>query len=523
VRNAQRNLTGFTLKASLSQRWTDLPLRTKGFAVLALPLILLALAVVASVDVADAQSSYQDTSRAILRSSDEVGQTLVLLLDAETGVRGYVATADPSFLAPWQAATRALSGQLGTLDGSSELTDVDRRQLRDAATAEMSGLQALVTAERAAPSSRSQLAAGLRAGKGRMDQLRVIVAGIQDRVQRQLAARRSHVDQLRSEALVIAVAGLVIGLAGVLAMFLFIRRVAERVDEARANAYRLGIGERLTATPTAGDEIGRLSAELQQASELLSTRSAELVQAHQAALAAATDKDRFLSQLGHELRTPLTALVGFGQLLETSDKLDSDDADNVSQIIHATNHLMALTEEVKGAGPDETPLPLALAPVALRELGVEVCALMGPIAAERQITLGLDVPADASVAANRQRLSQVLINLVSNAIKYNRHGGDVRIHCLRLASGRLRLQVSDTGVGIRAELQPRVFAPYERLEAVAGDVEGTGLGLALSRAYVEAMGGAIGVDSIEGHGSTFWVDLSVAEAVGAVGAVGAVA
>ncbi|HEY5430225.1 MAG TPA: ATP-binding protein [Solirubrobacteraceae bacterium] len=501
------------MKAPFSQRWTDLPLRTKGFAVLILPLMLLALAVAESVDVADAQSTYQDASRAILRSSDEAGQTLASLLNAETGVRGYVATANPAFLAPWDAATATLRGQLRALDASPHLTAADRRQLQGTATAEMTDLGTLVAAERAAPLSRPRLAAALRIGKTRMDRLRAIIARIQGRVQRELTVRRAHVDQLRSDALAIAVAGLVVGLAGVVAMFLFIRRVAARVDDVRVNAYRLGLGESLTATPVAGDELGRLAAELQQASDLLSTRSVELVEAHKAALATAKDKDQYLSQLGHELRTPLTAIVGFGQLLETSDKLDMEDADSVSQIIHATNHLMALTEEVKGAGPDETPLPLAMEPIELAEIGADVCSLMGPIAAERQISLGLDVPVDTSVLANRQRLSQVLINLVSNAIKYNHPGGDVRIHCLQLATGRLRLQVTDTGAGIRAELQPRVFAPYERLEAVSSEVEGTGLGLALSRAYVEAMGGAIGVQSTEGSGSTFWVDLSAVEAV----------
>jgi len=115
------------LKELFSQRWTDLPLRTKGFAVLILPLILLALAVAASVDVADAQSTYQDASRAILRSSDEAGATLASLLDAETGVRGYVATMDPVFLAPWDAAAADLGGQLRELDTGSHLTAADRR------------------------------------------------------------------------------------------------------------------------------------------------------------------------------------------------------------------------------------------------------------------------------------------------------------------------------------------------------------------------------------------------------------
>jgi signal transduction histidine kinase len=491
-------------------RWADLPLRTKGAAILALPLVLLAAAAVASVIVTDQQTSYQDAGRATLGASDDAGQILASLLDAETGVRGYVATADPVFLAPWNMAASALGPQLHAL---AQIRGSEARTLDATAQAEMAQLRSLVTAERTTPLTRPRLNAALLTSKARMDRLRAIVGAIQSRLQSQLAGRRSRLDARRSDALAIAVAGLVIGLLGVVIMFLFIRRVARRVDEVRDNAHRLGIGESLAApTSTAHDEIGRLAAELRQASELLASRSTDLVAADRSALAASRGKDRFLSHLGHELRTPLTAIVGFGQLLSTSDHLHPEDADNIAQIVGATNHLMAIIDQVDGSAPTEATLSLTLAPTELADIGGQVCALMGPIAAERRVLMALEVPSDTIVMANRQRLTQVMINLVSNAIKYNRPGGHVRIHCLRMASGRLRVQVTDTGLGIRGELLPRVFAPFERLDAADGDVEGSGIGLALSRTYVEAMGGAVGVDSVEGQGATFWVDLALAHA-----------
>jgi signal transduction histidine kinase len=187
--------------------------------------------------------------------------------------------------------------------------------------------------------------------------------------------------------------------------------------------------------------------------------------------------------------------------------LRPEDADCVEQIVLATAHLIALTDEVHGAGLEQDPLPLKPQPVAVGEIAAEVAALMGPIAADRRVRIAVDIPAGAVARADPQRLSQVLINLVSNAIKYNRVGGHVRIGAEVIDSHQLRLSISDTGVGIAEDLQPRVFARLERLGAEDSDIEGSGIGLALSRAYVEAMGGAIGVESTQGTGSTFWVDL----------------
>jgi signal transduction histidine kinase len=493
------------------RRLDDLPLRAAALAILTGPLLLLVVAAAASVDVADQQSTYTASSRAAVQTSDNASQVLVSLLNAETGVRGYVATGDAAFLAPWRMATSAVGGQLNTLARGTGVTPDQGRALMSTANTEMFQLHDLVAAERSPSTSRGTLDARLLVGKSLMDRIRTLVSGLQARIQAMLSHRRARVNELRTAALAIAIAGAVIGLLGVVGMFMFIRRITRRVDDARADAHRLGVGETLPLTPTAGDEIGRLSAELQQASTLLSSRGADLVRAHQSALTAAKDRGDFLTHLGHELRTPLTAIVGFGQLLQSSVKLAPADAECVDQIVRATRHMIDLTGDIDDVGLEEASLPFEPAPVPLAEIADRVSGLMRPIAATRHVRLVLDVDPDVCAYANRRRLSQVLINLVSNAIKYNRVGGEVRISSGHAPAGSLRLVVSDTGVGIRAELQPRVFAPFERLEAESGEVEGRGIGLALSRTYIEAMGGSIGLESDEGRGTTFWVELPAAE------------
>jgi signal transduction histidine kinase len=115
------------------------------------------------------------------------------------------------------------------------------------------------------------------------------------------------------------------------------------------------------------------------------------------------------------------------------------------------------------------------------------------------------------VRADRLRIKQVLLNLLSNAVKYNRHGGEVRIACDFAAPGRVRLTVSDTGLGIPEDQQDGLFTAFHRLGREDSDIEGTGIGLAISKKLVELMGGDIGVESRIGQGSTFWVDLPDAD------------
>ena len=227
-------------------------------------------------------------------------------------------------------------------------------------------------------------------------------------------------------------------------------------------------------------------------------------------------KSRFLAQMSHELRTPLHAISGFAQLLAGDPRapLDARQADCVREIQHGAQHLLELINEVLDLGRIEAGrLRLQLAAVPLPALLGECHALAQPLARERAVHLREPrLPAgEPAVRADRMRLKQVLLNLLANATKYNRRDGEVElaVEPARRADGRplWRLVVRDTGPGLDAAARSRLFTPFERLGAERGGVEGTGIGLALSRGLVLAMGGEIGVESTPGEGSRFWVDL----------------
>lgn len=244
-------------------------------------------------------------------------------------------------------------------------------------------------------------------------------------------------------------------------------------------------------------------------------KSAALAQAKAAAEQANLAKSRFLSRMSHDLRTPLNAMLGFAQLLE-AELPPGAHGDELRQIRRGGDHLLRLIDEVLDIARIESgQLSLSPEPLALRDLLEQDLRLVGPLADHRQIALEStwDVPVEVHVLADRRRLQQVVLNLLSNAIKYNRFGGLVTTRVGAGAQGRVRIEVSDTGPGIRPEQLTSLFRPFERLGAEQTAVEGTGLGLALCKGLVEAMDGAIGIESVVDRGTTAWVELPGSEAV----------
>jgi protein-histidine pros-kinase len=237
----------------------------------------------------------------------------------------------------------------------------------------------------------------------------------------------------------------------------------------------------------------------------------ELVRARQEEQAASRAKSDFLSSMSHELRTPLNAVIGFAQILEMEgkDALTARQREYLDYIRGGGEHLLKLVNEVLDLSKIEAGrLNLAIEPVNVFDALEQIHQTMLPLADKAGIRFDLLPPEEiADVKADRLRLHQVLLNLVSNAIKYNRPGGRVALTARAAAGDRIEFVVTDTGLGISPERQKNLFQPFQRLGAEHSSVEGTGLGLSLSRRLVEAMGGAIGLTSELGQGSRVWFEL----------------
>ena len=234
----------------------------------------------------------------------------------------------------------------------------------------------------------------------------------------------------------------------------------------------------------------------------------------EAALRARVEADRskseFLSRMSHELRTPLNAVLGFAQLLEMS-ALDDRQRESVKQILSAGRHLLDLVDDLLDLDRIERDtLDFDVEPVRLSGVLREASELVQALATTRGITLDVRLggAARAYVVADRRRLRQVLLNLFSNAIKYNRPAGAVTVAC-RQRDDTVVVRVHDTGAGLTTEEISRIFTPFERLQADERGIEGMGVGLALSKRLMEGMGGVIGVES-DPSGSTFWIMLRAA-------------
>jgi PAS domain S-box-containing protein len=238
-------------------------------------------------------------------------------------------------------------------------------------------------------------------------------------------------------------------------------------------------------------------------------------QLHQASLAveaASAAKSDFLSSMSHELRTPLNAILGFAQLLSRDKKepLSDRQRERATQILRGGEHLLRLIDDILDlAGIETGRVSVSREPVSIGEVLDEARVTLQPLAERTGVRLDIVAASERlpMVSADRTRFAQIVMNFGSNAIKYNRPGGSVTLSASKVNAAIVRINVKDSGFGIPLDKQSKLFQPFQRAGQETGPIEGTGIGLVISKRLAELMGGSVGFRSTPGVGSEFWVDL----------------
>ncbi|HEX6422198.1 MAG TPA: hybrid sensor histidine kinase/response regulator [Acidimicrobiales bacterium] len=513
-------------RTALGRWWLDLPLRRKGAVLVVVPLAVTVVVLVAAVllhrrDTQVAAELGSGTTTLI-----EASQLVEAIDDAEAAVLGYAATRDGRTLDAYRMVADSLPGRLDALR-----RDVLGGYGRDVQTFSVAAEEAVAALGAAAdrvsatPLDPEATAAVLAPATNAAQLVHIEAETLRLALLADLADLVAESDRVQDRTTWILVAALLLVIAttltgGVILATSILGRTVRLSD----NISRFWANEPLLPTVAARDEIGRLTATLGRVAALLRRHNDELRASRDDALAATRAKDEFLSRMSHELRTPLTAIIGFGQLLQADD-LDDDQRESVDHVVRAGHHLLGLIDDALDIARIETGnVAVTVEPVALDGAVCEAVALVRRQADDGDVTVDAAPMPGMAVLADPQRLEQVLLNLLSNAVKYNRPGGRVEVHAAAADNGAgratgggaghrdtgdgwIRLSVGDTGPGIASGEVARLFEPFERLDAADRGIDGTGMGLAVTRGLVEAMGGTIGVESEVGAGSTFWIEL----------------
>ncbi|MGH2750412.1 MAG: ATP-binding protein [Actinomycetota bacterium] len=503
----------------ISSKWANLPLRRKGLVVVSLPVAALVTATLFGYLVQTEADERKRASDEAVRARNQIQTVLNLLLDAETGVRGYDLSKDRSFLDPYEAAFEELPAALATLErivGDNTSQVVRAADIRFLAGRKLEVLAELRSAATQPGALRQHI---LERDDRLMQRLRTELGAMLDEEENLLSERLDQVDDSQRDLRIVFAGSIALGLTGgVIAMLLFTTGISHRVQRISDSARRLAQGAPLPARPAGRDEVGQAAEALGQASTLLADREQSLREAKEMAERAKDAAERanwaksdFLSKTSHELRTPLTAMIGFSHYMENQD-LAAEHIEIMQRIRQAGDHLGDVLQDVLDIARVEAGnLSISMQPVGVEGAVREAVAMVAQVAAEHdsEVEITLGECATATVLADPRRLNQVLINLISNAIKYNSPGGRVAVGCFRKGS-ELHLSVSDEGPGIPREKLSQLFEPYNRLGAEATPVKGLGLGLTISRSLVELMKGRLEVTSVVDQGSIFTVALPVA-------------
>jgi signal transduction histidine kinase/ActR/RegA family two-component response regulator len=488
----------------MNRLWQDLSLTTKGIVLNALPLTVL-LASLALIFESEQQAALLERRvQNALQIQQDIQTLQTLLLEASTGVRDFLLTGNRQFLTGYESAKQSMPHLLQSLEHN--LDDASQHHLLEVIhplVAQNLDDLAVMASHRAQEADEALIAKFSSQGNA-LNQLRTHLSQMGARESAIVEQDKKEVIFERKRNLRITLMAVIAGVAGsLIGVWLFSQTIVARVRTIRDSATHLVKGEPLALPTISRDELGELTSELEHASQLLTQSAQEAHLARVEAEEASAAKSNFLSRTSHELRTPLNAILGFAQILE-NDLPEGRQKDSATLIHNAGQHLLKLINEVLDISRIESgDIEMALEHVSVNGLLEEAYHYLKPLEKVRDITIQTAFEAGLAVQADRQRLLQVVLNLLSNALKYGPENSVVKLRAYH-QQGQVRVEVEDAGKGIPLAMRSRLFTPFDRLGAERTVTEGTGLGLVLSKQLMDAMGGEIGVAEDK---SLFWISL----------------
>lgn len=496
------------LNHKFAQYWQDLPLASKGIIVIMLPLGVLLTSLYSLYTLEQQLSSLENQLKLALQNQRDIETVHTNLLQASTGVRDYLLTGDKLFLNNFYIAKKQLPKLLDKLDLQLESSSQQVR-INSIALLVQDNLERLdYLSKNESDIASENLIEQFKLQVSNMEKLRAEIELLKKQEALLVSEDQSKIKLQRQRNIKITLLAAICGILGsIVAVWIFSGTIVKRVKLLRDSAAHLARAEALELPSRSKDELGQLSNELDHASKLLAKNIYDTTQARNEAEQASKEKSLFLSRTSHELRTPLNAILGFAQLLQA--ELDNGKhKDNVNMIRSAGEHLLKLIDEVLDIARIESgQIKLTLQPTPINDLLAEAIQYIAPLGKIRDIQIDQQIQPDLIALAERQKLLQVILNLLSNALKYGPFNSTVLVSAYK-KHPNIIIEVFDEGAGIPESLKERLFTAFDRLGAEQTKTEGTGLGLALSKQIMLAMQGSIHVAK---NKSLFWIELKIAD------------